>query len=490
MFKILIFFITFACAFSYGSAPRPNILFIWIDDLRNQLGCYGSEQVISPNIDKLASEGRLFNRAYCQQAICTVSRASLITGQRPNKNGVHKLHHNFRKLNPDAVTIMQHLKQVGYTTIGMGKQLHHESDKEWDRYIDIGKELGITKYYDPKANERIEELKEEAKDKGLKGLKLWAYSLWNSYEVSNCEDEQLEDGAMTKAAIKILGELKEQGKPFFLSVGFKKPHLPFVAPKKYWDLYNRDEVKLPENYFFPENMPIHARTDWGELKSYRDIGMNSGDLSQDKIRELNHGYLACITYIDAQIGKLMKSLDQLELSRSTLVVLTSDHGFKIGEHKMHCKHTNFEIDLRVPLIIKDPSIKDKGVKTDSIVELVDLFPTFCDYARAPGAKNLDGISIRPIIKDPEIKLKEFAYSQYPSNAGGKPALGYSIVNDQYRYTEWKNPSNNVDSRMLYDLKKDPQENINIAGNPEYASIIDKLSSQIEPIKNVGPIYEN
>lgn len=462
-----------------SASERPNFLFIWIDDLRAELGCYGADHIISPNIDKLASRGVVFDQAYCQEAICTVSRASLVTGQRPNRNGVQHLRDNFREKNPEATTIMDHLGANGYETIGMGKQLHHESSKEWGKWISCE----IDKYHEEESKLAIKKLKQEARSKGLKGMESYSYSLWNSTEMTECDDNQLHDGYMTDVALNELDRMLETKQNFFMSVGYRKPHLPFVAPKKYWDMYDRTSITVAKNHYQPENMPSHARTNWGELKSYRDIPSDATELSAEKMLELTHGYYACISYVDAQIGRLLQGLESKGLSENTVIVLTSDHGYKLGEHKMWCKHTNFDIDLKVPLIVRVPGSSLSGQRSNGIVELIDLFPTFCDYAGISVPKTLDGSSFRGLIEDPESKGKQYAYSQYPSNANGKYAMGYSLSDGKFRYTEWVNDQKKVNSRMLYNLLEDPNENLNIASKEEHFVRMLKYSTAIKKIKS-------
>lgn len=474
-----------AVSLQASAIKKPNFLFIWIDDLRAELGCYGAEHIISPHIDRLADEGVIFDQAFCQEAICTVSRASLITGQRPNTNGVQRLSDNFRKKNPDAITIMNHLSNHGYETIGMGKQLHHESENEWDAWFDVERKYKVGKYYAEEAKAGILELKKEARAKGLKGLASFVYSLWDSTEIPNCDDSELHDGYMTDIALREMDRMVELDQTFFMSVGFKKPHLPFVAPKKYWDLYNRRSISVAENHFFPKDMPQHAKSNWGELKNYRDIDPDAKEISSEKMLELTHGYYACISYVDAQIGRLMKGLKKKGLANNTIVVLTSDHGFKLGEHKMWCKHTNFNIDLKVPLIVKRPGARNAGERSSGIVELIDLFPTFCDYADIASPPTVEGKSIRGLIENTQTLGKRYAFSQYPSNAQGKYAMGYSLTDGEFRYTEWVNPNKGVDSKMLYNLVLDPSENVNISSKEEYSSKMATYSKAIQSMKNAN-----
>jgi arylsulfatase A-like enzyme len=294
-----------------------------------------------------------------------------------------------------------------------------------------------------------------------------------SYECADVPDSEYSDGAIADAAIGMLRRAKD--KPFFLAVGFLKPHLPFIAPKKYWDMYRREEIPAAPNPFPPTDAPKLALTDWGELRAYEDIP-RAGPLTDEKARLLKHGYYACVSYIDAQIGRLLEELGRLQLRDRTVIVLWGDHGWKLGEHGAWCKHTNFENDTHVPLICAAPGQKSPGQHTGALVEFVDIYPTLCELAGLPLPSHLEGTSFAPLLDSPEQAWKKAAFSQYPR---GGQVMGYSMRTDRYRLTRWLGPDGSEVARELYDHEKDPQENENIAGCHENASLVGELTRQMQ-----------
>ena len=290
---------------------------------------------------------------------------------------------------------------------------------------------------------------------------------------------------MTKKVVAMIRQLAKKDKPFFIAAGFKKPHLPFVAPGKYWNLYDRNKIKLSEYQLPPKNVPDYAMSEWGELKSYTDIPkfvLPTGILDENKQRELIHGYMACVSYTDAQIGKLLDELEKQGIAGETIVVLWGDHGWHLGDHGMWCKHTNFEQAARAPLIFSAPGTS-KGLKNESPVEFVDIYPTLCDLAGIQQPGGLDGLSLKPILTGEKQKVKDFAISQYPR--GDK--MGYSLRTERYRYTGWfkidyRNGEKPIAAKLigeeLYDYKTDPDETANHAAESEYASIRKELSLKL------------
>ena len=442
-------------------ADEPiNILFIGVDDLRPDLNCYGASHMKTPNFDRLAAEGVLFNRAYCQQAVCLPSRISLLTGMHPDSTGVQDLNTHFRDTIPDVVTLPQQLRKSGYHTIGMGKVYHDEQPKEWDEWIDVAAETGVSKYHLPETLANLKKLEAQAKAEGLKGKQKRRLIKGPAFEAADLPDEAYEDGAMTKLAIDRIKSSK--GKPFFITVGYHKPHLPFVAPKKYWDMHDRKSLSLPENYVLPKGAPQLALSSWGELRAYADIP-KQGPVTDEQALELIHGYCACISFIDAQIGQLLDTLRDEGLKKNTVVVLWSDHGWKLGEHAMWCKHTNFEIDARVPLIVRLPGGVHGGRSSDAMVELVDLYPTLCEFAGAAIPEQCEGASLVPLLHETETpNWRRAALSQFKRrrNTGGD-IVGYSIKVPKGRYTEWINlESGKTKAVEYYDHDDDPNENQN------------------------------
>jgi iduronate 2-sulfatase len=454
---------------------RKNILFIAIDDLRAELGCYGHYMVKSPNIDSVARQGILFKRTYCQQAVCAPSRASLLTGRRPDTTKIYDLKTHIRTTMPNVVTLQQHFKNNGYFSEGIGK-LFHPGLEDNDSYS-IPHESGEGALYALEENLKL--LKEGGKITDDNGSNVEALGKKRmrarAVECADVPDEAYLDGVLANLAIKSLNRLAPKAKstkdrqPFFLGVGFRKPHLPFCAPKKYWDIYDRGKIKLPYPDL-PKNAPDIALTNWDELRSYYDIP-DSGPCSDAKTKELIHGYYACISYTDAQIGKLLAELDRLDLRKDTVIVIWGDNGWKLGEYSKWSKHTNFELDTHIPLIISDPDLP-QGITTEALTELVDVYPTLTELCALPTADGLEGTSIVPLFTHPNKRWKKAAFSQYPRPGD---IMGYSIRTDQYRYNEWIDQKKNVViGKELYDLKNDPLCKESIVLNKENKELVKKL----------------
>lgn len=480
---------------------QPNILFIPVDDLRPDLGAFGNNYVITPNIDRIAEQGVSFTRTYCQEAICNPSRASLLTGLRPDSIQVWDLKTDFRDNVPDVVTLPQFFKENGYKTIALGK-IFHNNDPDTISWSVIPENLdGFP--FDPDAfylneenleiqNSKVEVLKAAGKST-IDQLGHW-YVKANATEMADADDDDYYDGAQTTRAIEILKELKSEDKPFFLSVGYYRPHLPFNAPKKYWDMYNRDEIPLAENQFVPEGLPSYLVHGDAELRGYTDCNdlplPGEKPWDEDRQREVKHGYYASVSYTDAQIGRLLDALEQLGLSENTIVVLWGDHGWKLGEHNGWAKQTTFEIDTRVPLIIGGSGVVAKGDKSRALTEFVDIYPTLCEMAGLSIPIHLQGTSLVPLLESPDKEWKTAAYSQFLLGRYGRTRtvegehMAYAIRTDQYRYVEWYNwlgeqkEKGEFERAELYDHKVDSLENYNIAENPDYKDVIAKLSKQL------------
>ena len=407
-----------------NDAPElPNILFIPVDDLRPELGAYGDAFVKTPHIDQLAEQGVVFTRAYCQQAVCNPSRASLLTGLRPDSIQVWDLRTSFRTTVPDAITLPQYFKQHGYITIGLGKTFHNNDPDtiSWSMTPENikGYPFDPDAVYANEENLEIQRMKiEQLKNAGLSRIDPCGY--WyvkaNATENADVDDDFYYDGAQTTRAIEILNELKAENKPFFLSVGYYRPHLPFNAPKKYWDMYDRDSIPLAENMYVPENIPSYLVHGDAELRGYSDCHdlplPNETPWDENRQKEIKHGYYASVSYTDAQIGRLLDALEQLGLAENTIVVLWGDHGWKLGEHNGWCKQTNFEIDTRVPFIISGAGVKAKGQQSHALTELVDIYPSLCQMAGLPIPEYLQGTSLVPLLENPDLEWKSAAYSQF------------------------------------------------------------------------------
>lgn len=479
---------------------RPNILFIPVDDLRPDLGAYGNTVIKSPNIDKLASNGMVFNRAYCQQAVCTASRTSLLTGLRPDSTQIWDLKTHFRNTLPDIVSLPQFFKNNGYYTVGLGKTFHNtlQDSIAWNEYLHVdGFPFDPDAVYVNQENLIIQKKKEldKVKSGNYKFDKYgFIYTKANSIEMADVSDDDYYDGAQTTIAIKKMRELKKTDEPFFLSVGFYKPHLPFTAPKKYWDMYNPEDIPLATNQFPPKGSPEFAVHGDTELRGYterHDLPKpTEGSLSDAEQRELIRAYYACITYIDTQIGRLMDELERSGLAENTIVVLWGDHGWKLGEHNGWAKQTNYEIDTRVPLIISGQGVKGKGKTSQALTEFVDIYPTLCDMTGFEVPTYLQGTSLKPILDNPETTVKDAAYSQFllgrygPKELRKIERMGYTVRTDRYRYVEWyewnaeQKTKGNFIARELFDHETDPQENINIANKAENENLIVQMSKSL------------
>ncbi|MEQ9440674.1 MAG: sulfatase [Cyclobacteriaceae bacterium] len=445
-----------------------NVLFIAVDDLRPELNCYGNEYIHSPNIDRLAQQGVLFEQAYCQQAVCSPSRTSLMTGLRPDSSHVYDLSTHFRDVVPGSITtIPQHFKQQGYHSEFWGKIFHAflldsaswsiEGDNQ-DRRIEPQWPQENWRAY---VTEESNALADQNDGGGP------------PYERAAVPDNAYPDGVIAEKTIQTLNTLSQQDQPFFLGVGFYKPHLPFNAPSKYWDLYDADEITLPRQITPPDEAPSVALTEWGELRAYSLIPAQ-GEVSDSMARNLIHGYRACVSYTDAQIGKVLDELDRLNLRDNTIVVLWGDHGWKLGEYGDWCKHTNFELDTQSPLIVSVPGMATAGQKTKALVELVDIYPSLCELAGLPLPDHLQGSSFVPVLNNPDQAWKKAALSQYPRQGGA--VMGYSMRTAHYRYTRWQDSAGAVVGQELYDHTEDPVAHQNLVQQAEFADTVRKLDA--------------
>lgn len=493
-FSILMVWV--ALALTNESAKEPlNILFIPVDDLRPDFSVYGNEMVKTPNLDRLAKNGVTFTRAYCQQAVCNPSRASLLTGLRPDSLRVWDLKTNMRTINPDLLTLPQYFKQNGYTTIGLGKAFHNifPDSLSWTEDVYIkGYPFDPDAMYMGEKNLQIIETKKQRFIAQNDKSRIDKYGLWyikaNATENADVKDDAYYDAVQTTEAIQQLQKLKNTDKPFFLSVGFYKPHLPFNAPKKYWDLYDRNKIKLADNQYIPTGSPEFAVHGDQELRAYDDFRNlplpSQSKLSEERQRELIHGYYACVSYTDAQIGRLLDELERLGLSDNTLVVLWGDHGWKLGEHNSWCKQSNYEIDTRVPLIVSGAGVKAKGKTANALIEFVDVFPTLVDMSGLAIPKHLQGKSMKPILLNSNKKTKDAAFSQFllgrfPPKPNVPERMGYAIRTDRFRYVEWYEWKNDSRGKLLanelFDHQIDPKENQNRADENPYKSHRQQLS---------------
>ncbi|MFM9960662.1 MAG: sulfatase [Planctomycetaceae bacterium] len=437
-----------------ADAPKLNVLFVMADDLRPELASFGSPAV-TPNFDRLAKRGVQFDRAYCQQALCNPSRSSMLTGRRPDtlkqwNNGLH-----FRERNPDVTTLPLWFKEHGYTSRCVGKIFHnwHTKEKGDPRSWSAPEFLHYANHGDDAAQVAGELPPNLASPAPRK------YTTVPLYECRDVPDEAYFDGRVADEAMRVMNEVREQ--PFFLAVGFWKPHAPFNAPKKYWDKYNR--AKLPPlNPARPTGAPDVAFHDGREL---RGIPPNQVTFTPEQVAEIRHGYFANISFLDAQLGKVLDELDRLKLTDRTVIVFCGDHGYHLGEHTQWAKTSNFEYDARVPLFLAPPKSANAGQRTSSLAELVDLFPTLVELCGLPRPAGLDGTSLVPVLNDVSKSVKPAAFTQHPRppyfdrEPSGEPsAMGVSVRTARVRYTEWRDwKTKKVIARELYDALQDPAE---------------------------------
>jgi iduronate 2-sulfatase len=522
---IIVFAMAITTSIVAQQKTKPNILFIAVDDLKPILGCYGDKLVKTPNIDRLAKMGTVFQRNYCQQAVCGPTRASIMTGKRPDNTGVWDLKTRMRDVNPDILSLPQYLISQGYSTQGIGKIYDSRCvDKKMDApswsvpYYNYFKteeryypnELGAPlngQYQSPESKELAVKFTKEARDKGMNEKEIEDYvskSVKPAVECIDVPDNAYNDGANAARALEILEKLKSDDKPFFFAVGFSKPHLPFVSPKKYWDLYKREDMPVAPFQEKSKNSVDVAYHNAGEIRAYTDIPPLLSFTDQkdfgltlpiDKQKELIHGYYAAVSYTDAQVGKLLDKLEALGLTENTIIVLWGDHGWHLGDHNLWCKHTNFEQATRTPLIIAAPGIK--ATTSNAPSEFVDVFPTLCDLAGVKIPETLDGKSLKPLMNKSAKSVKDFSISQYPRSGtkseterqgyASSKVMGYSLRDERYRYTIWmtndfrsSQPFNAdlIVGTELYDYDKDPNETVNVIDDASYKSVAKDLKTKM------------
>ncbi len=445
-------------AFADAADSKPNVLFIAVDDLRPELGCYGAPQVKSPGIDQLASQGRLFTRAYCQVPVCGASRASVMTSILPTPNRFTNYLSRADKDAPNCKTLPQVFKEAGYVTLSIGKIFHEIDDSSASSWSEQPwrPTMWIRTALDPASTSQLP-----------------GDRYGRIYEMPDVPDNAYPDGQIADRTIADLRRLKANDKPFFIACGFIRPHLPFYAPNKYWDLYDRSQITIAKNRARPARAPMGLRGS-GEYRNY-SLGEFT-DNSDDFHRMMRHGYFASTSYIDAQIGKVLTELDQLDLADSTIVVLWSDHGWNLGEHNFWGKHTTLHPAVNAPLIMRVPG-KPGGSKSEALVEFLDIFPTLCDLAGVPVPATVQGRSLRPLLNAPELSFRDSVYTRYQK--------ADCVVTEHFIYTKYA-----AGGEMLYCLKTDPEENRNIAADPEYAETLAMmkalLAARMAEAKNAKP----
>lgn len=425
---------------------RRNVLFIAIDDLRPWLGSYGDPIACTPHIDTLARSGVTFARAYCQQALCSPSRVSMLTGLRPDTTGIMDLTTELRQTLPDAVTLPQHFANHGYRSYSLGKIFHGSRDDP-------------ASWSEPSWWPNPEENPGRRAD--VMDRNEWPAGTENpggekpSWAAPDVNDTRLSDGRIATKAIELIEQ--NATRPFFVAAGFVRPHIPLVAPRRYFEWYPKDKLKLASNAKPPLDVPQWALTNWGEIRNYSDIP-RQGPLTDEQSLNLIRAYYACVSYVDSQVGRMVKRLRELDLLSRTVIALWGDHGFHLGDNGLWGKYTNFETATRTPLIVSAPGMRARAAVSPALVEAVDIYPTLAELSGLPAQPNLEGHSFAPLLDTPARPWKSAAFSQYPR---GK-VMGRSLRTHRYRYTEWAEAGRPPVGVELYDYEKDPGETANLA----------------------------
>ena len=478
------------------ATAKRNILFIAVDDLRPSIGCYGDKVAVTPNLDRLAKRGVRFGQAHCQVAVCNPSRASLMTGLRPDTLGVWTLPIHFREAKPDAVTLPQWLRRHGYTAVGHGKIYHNPTPdpQSWSEPIrPVRFQRGYAEGWQARIREAQAKLPEnDWRKNNLRGPATAAPDI---------DDHKLVDGARTDLAIDDLRRLGQAEKPFFLALGFIRPHLAWISPKKYWDLYDPKTLPVITDGEVTPNTPPYALSTSYELTHYMDLidfpkPWDERRVTDKTARRLMHAYYASVSYVDAQIGRLLNALDEEGLAGNTIVVLWSDHGWKLGEHNGWGKMSNYEIDTRVPFIVAVPGLKSAGQSTDIPVELLDIFPTLCDLTGIPTPGFAQGESLLPLLKKPAAKPDRVAHSQYYRRHDGGEYMGYAMRTATHRFVEWREfGTGKVTARELYDHRDNHSETVNLIDNAP-GKLVQSLTARLlethprRPLQMVPAVHSN
>lgn len=452
----------------YGHAAeprRPNVLLLCVDDLKPALGCYGDPLAVSPNIDRLASQGMRFDRAYCNQSVCAPSRNNLLLGSRSTSIGVYGLSRNFRSAVPDAVTLPQYFMRHGYRAEAIGKILHtghgnHDDAASWSVPAVHEK---VVEYLDPRnsANGRL--TREEAYFTNQRLGDIGRLPRGAAWEITDSPDSAYADGRIADEGIlRLRAAVGRRETPFFLALGFVKPHLPLTAPRRYYDLHRPERFPLASHARDPEGAPRYAGKVGGEIINYDPLTVET--LKEERTqRQLLHAYYACVSFMDAQIGRVLDELERLGLAKDTIIVLWGDHGWHLGDHGYWTKHTNYEQANRIPLILVAPGVTRPGSVTTQLAETVDVFPTLVDLAGLPasaGPQPMDGLSLVPVLRDGSRSLRDHAYHCFPRGE----RMGRAIRTQRHRLVEWKKPgaSPEIADLELYDYVADPLETRNLA----------------------------
>ncbi len=443
-------------------AAQPNVLLILVDDLKPTLGCYGDATAKTPNIDRLAARGMRFDLAYCNQAVCAPSRFTLMLGSHSTSTGLYGLGSHLRKLVPDAVTMPQFFAKHGWRTESLGKVFHigHGNEGDPESFSMPHFKDKVIEYLDPASTDGGKLTREEALFTNQKLDQIKSLPRGAAFESPVAKEDDYADGRIAAETMKRLQNAK---KPFFIAAGFVRPHLPFSAPKKYWDMHDPAKLPMPQFEEHPAGSPKVAQKRGGEIAAYKPVPEGPDPkFSPELKRQLIHGYYASTSFVDAQIGKVIDELDRLDLTEDTIIVLWGDHGFHLGDLGIWTKHTNYEQANRIPLLFIAPGVAKPGSSTRQLAESVDVFPTLAELAGLPapaGPQPMDGVSLVPVLKDPQARVRDHAFHAYP-----KTKIGRAIRTERYRLVEWKKPGAPAESAELelYDYEIDPLETKNLA----------------------------
>jgi iduronate 2-sulfatase len=476
---IFVLNLTFGAMANADIKSRPNVLLILVDDLKPITGCYGDPVAKTPNIDALAARGMRFDMAYCNQAVCAPSRFTLMLGSHSTSTGLYGLGSHLRQKLPDAVTMPQYFAKHGYRSESLGKVFHigHGNEGDPDSFSVPHFKDKVIEYLDPESTDGGQLTREEALFTNQRLGVIRSLPRGAAFESPVAEDADYADGRVANATIQRLQaaaeRCKTEGTPFFIAAGFVRPHLPFSAPKKYWDLYDPATLPMPHHESFPNGAPPVALKRGGEITAYKPVPEN-GPVGTELKRQLIHGYYASTSFVDVQIGKVVAELDRLGIADNTIIVLWGDHGFHLGDLGIWTKHTNFEQATRIPILIHAPGITTPGSSTKQLTESVDLFPTIAELAGLPaptGPQPIDGLSMVPVLKDGNARVRDHAFHAYPNRK-----LGRAIRTERYRFVEWKKPNEADDTAVfeLYDYATDPHETQNHAAT--HPEVVAKLNA--------------
>lgn len=468
-------------------AEGPNILLLLVDDLKPALGCYGDEHAKTPNLDQLAARGMRFDLAFCNQAVCAPSRFTLMLGSHSSATGLYGLGNKLRRSFPKAITMPQHFAKHGYRTESLGKIFHigHGNEGDPKAFSVPHFHDKVIEYLDPASTDGGKLTREEAYFTNQQLGKIHSLPRGAAFESPIAKDEAYADGRVASEAIKRLQGAKKRGDtPFFIAVGFVRPHLPFSAPRKYWDLHDPSTLPLPEHDDHPKDSPKVAHKRAGEIAMYKPVPSKNEDYTEGLKRNLIHGYYASTSFVDAQVGKVIAELDRLDLTGNTIIVLWGDHGFHLGDLGIWTKHTNYEQANRIPLLMVAPGVTKPNSSSKQLAESVDVFPTLSDLAGLPapsGPQPVSGVSLVPVLKNPEARVRDHAFHCYPRRG----TMGRAIRTEHHRLVEWKKPGAGPESAQyeLYDYRAGPVERQNLAAEkPEVMARLKKILARYPEAK--------